>query len=133
MAYGTGALKTPTDYNFVSSFDMHKPDNDPDYALVRGKQTLYGLLRAVGNSKSTSSLEYNHWEQDWIMSKIKATNAGAGGANTSVLFTLDASAQSDIGTTPHSPYVSTAANVVNPVRIGDLLLIKPAAGSVNAG
>ena len=132
MAYATGALKSPTNYNFVSSFDMHKPDNDPQLALVRGKQTLYGLLKAVGNYKSTNSLEYNHWEQDWIMPKIKATNGGAGAAGAAVTFTLDATAQIDVGTTPHSPYVSTAANVVNPVRIGDVLLIKPASGSVNA-
>lgn len=132
MAYTTGAYVTPTNYNFVSSFDMHKPDNDPELALVRGKQTLYGLLRAVGNSKPTSSLEYNHWEQDWIMPKIKATGPG-GAANAGVTFTLDSSAYTDIGTTPHSPYVATNADIINPVRVGDLLLIKPASGSVNAG
>ena len=132
MAYHTGALGTPTDYNFVSSFDMHKPDNDPDLALVHGKQTLYGLLKAVGNYKSTDSLEYNHWEQDWIMPKIKATGDGDI-AGAFVDFTLDATSYVDVGTTPHSPYLGTAADVINPVRIGDLILIKPAAGSVNAG
>ena len=131
MAYHTGAVGTPTNYNFVSSFDIHKPENDPELALVHGKQTLYGLLRAVGNSKPTNSLEYNRWEYDYIMPKIKATTAGAG-AGVQATFTLDASAINTIAMN-NSPYISTNTTKAIPVRVNDLLMIKPAVGSANAG
>jgi len=131
MAYTTGALGVPTNYNFVSSFDMHKPDIDPELTLARGKQTLYGLLRSLGLSKATTGLQYEHFEQDWIMPKIKATTAG-GGAGAAVTLTLDASAIDALSLT-NSPYISTNTQNLLPVRVNDLLLIKPATGSVNAG
>src|SRR3990172_2389544 len=124
MAYSTGAYKTPTDYNFVSSLDMQKPDNDPNLVMSRGKQTLYGLLSSIGSRKETRSLEYNSWQQDWIMPKVKASCTG-GAAGAAVTFTIHADARLDVGTTPYSPYVSTQANVINPVRVNDLILIKP--------
>ena len=126
--FNKGGVATNAAYNFVSAFDIHKPDVDPELALRYGSQSLTGLLNLVGNTKEAQNLEYIHHEEDWIMPKIKATNLGAGVAGASVTFTLDAASLG--ANTQASPYVGAASVQTIPVRLNDMLLIKPASGTV---
>ena len=128
--FNAGAPVAYGQWNFISAYDLHKPDVNPELALRYGSQSLVGLLAYVGNEKSTESIEYIHHEEDWIMPKIKAT-CSAGGAGADVTFTVDNSAVTTINYNT-SPYNSaTTANAL-PVNVGDTLLIKPGSGTISA-
>ncbi len=126
--FNTGGLRTDAKYNFVSAFDIHKPDVDPKLALRYGSQSLTGLMYYIGNVKETQALEYIHHEEDWIMPKIKATNPVGGSAGAAVTFTLDSSSVDSVN--PQDPYVTGASEQTVPVRENDYLLIKPSSGTV---
>ena len=126
-----GGQVVRTKYNFVSAFDLHKPDVDPELALRYGSQSLVGLLEMIGSEKPTEALEYIHHEEDWIMPKILATNGGAGGAGAAVTFTVDVLARTTV-TFDNPPYNSGVTETILPVRVGDTLLIKPGAGTISA-
>ena len=128
--FSSGAQQIMTNWNFVSSFDMHKPDISNTVEKVRGSQTLSGLLRMVGNTKETDSLKYKSWEEDWIMPKIKATTAGAI-AGAAATFTLDSTDMSQISNT-NSPYTATGSTQTIPVQAGNHILVKPSTG-INGG
>ncbi len=128
--YSPGAQVVRSKYNFVAAFNLHKPDVDPELALVRGSQSLVGLMEYVGNKKMTESLEYIHHEEDWIMPKIKATTAGAG-AGVAATFTLASDALDTVNFN-NSPYNSTVTESLIPVRVNDVILIKPGSGVVSA-
>ena len=126
-AFNYGGLRTDAKYNFVSAFDLHKPDVDEKLALRYGSQSLSGLMYYVGNVKETEGLEYIHHEEDWILPKIKATNTGEALGDAST-FTLDASSTGSI--TQQSPYITAPAEQVIPVRVNDVILVKPTTGTV---
>lgn len=128
--FSSGAQQIQTSWNFVSSFDMHKPDISNEVVKARGSQTLSGLLRMVGLSKETESLKYKSWEEDWIMPKIKAT-CPAGLAGAAVTFTLDSTDMSQISATA-SPYTATGNTQTIPVQAGDHIMVKPTTG-INGG
>ena len=126
--FATGGVRTDIKYNFVSAFDLHKPDVDSELALRYGSQSLTGLMYYVGNTKETHGLEYIHHEEDWIMPKIKATNPVGGSPGASVTFTMSGFTEDTVD--PQSPYVSGTSETVTPVRPNDILLIKPTSGIV---
>src|SRR3990167_8052548 len=126
MAFSNGAQQIMTNWNFVSSFDIHKPDISNELVKARGSQTLSGLLRMVGLSKETESSEYKSYEEDWIMPKIKATCA-AGLAGAAVTFTLDATQMETVSNT-NSPYTATGTTQTIPVQVNDHIMVKPSAG-----
>lgn len=132
-AYVPGGTGTQNNYSFVSSYDAVKLDIDPELTLRYGRQRLTGLLDLFGYRKATNALEYSHYEQDRTYPKIKATTAGAG-ANVAATFTVDTSATTPYTLDP-SPYTGTPVNANNyfPARVGDIIYIKPAAGSVSFG
>lgn len=130
MSFNQGAPVALTQWNFVSAYDLHKPDVDPELALRYGTQSLVGLLAYVGNEKPTESIQYIHHEEDWIMPKVKATSPG-GAAGADVVFTLDASSITTISY-DNSPYNSTVTEKGLPVNAGDELLIKPSSGTISA-
>jgi hypothetical protein len=130
--YTPASQRIRTDYNFVSAYDLHKPDVNDQMVYPFGQELLTNLLTMVGNKRPTSSLEYSHHESDRIMPKLKATGPG-GGAGASVIFTLDSSANLSVAQN-NAPYdtSSAATEDVNPARINDTILIKPASGIVSA-
>jgi len=128
-AFNTGGLRTDAKYNFVSAFDIHKPDVDPELALRYGSQSLTGLMYYTGNVKETHALEYVHHEEDWIMPKVKATQAASPAAGAVATYTLDAT--SDDTVTAQSPYVTAGTpETIVPIRLNDIILLKPASGVV---
>lgn len=121
-----------TDYNFVSSFNLHKPEVDQKLVKRYGSGLLTGLLNDVGLAVPVSSKEYSHFEEDRLMPKIKATTAGAG-AGAAASFTLDASSEKNVDQDA-DPYIGTpVVKDYVPVRDNDTIMIKPAAGTVAAG
>lgn len=132
-SYVPGGTGTQTNYSFVSSYDAVKEEYDPQLTIRYASERFTSLLDTFGLKKETQALEYNHFERDRIYPKIKATNGGAGAAGAAVTFTIDATAQVPYDQNPN-PY-SGAANTVNsfPVRDNQIVLVKPAAGSVSYG
>ncbi|MDB4301926.1 hypothetical protein N9924_00015 [bacterium] len=128
LAFQGGAFGRTTDYNFITSLDLHKPEYDTELTERYGDQNLSGFLTMIGAEKGVSSLEYNHFEEERIYPKIKATNGGAGGAGASVTFTLDAAATLTIAENA-SPYIGSVSNQIITPRVNDLIMIKPAAGT----
>jgi hypothetical protein len=129
-AFTPGAYGIRADYNFVSTMSLHKPDIDPTLTKRFGSQLLSELIMYFGKEKGTSSLQYTHYEEDRVYPKINAT-ATAGAAGAAVTFTLSASSL----TVPQnaSPYVGAPVNVTAiPVRVGDILMIKPSSGIVTS-
>lgn len=129
---GAHGFGTPLDYSFVSTFDIHKPEHNPELVMKFGKEQLTTLLELVGNYKEVEALEYNHWENQRLMPKISATTAGAG-AGAQATFTVAAAGINTVTLNP-SPY-DTSTTVTQkglPVRANDIILIKPSSGTVSA-
>lgn len=131
IPFSPGATQTATNYNFLSSWDAIQLDNDPKLIERFGTGRLTDLLQFFGYKKATSALYYSHWEKDRVMPKIKATNGGAGSAGAAVTFTLssDSDYNYDSNNTPYAG--SASAQTAVPVRAGDLIMIKPASGTVS--
>jgi len=128
--YSSAGFATRGNYDFVSAMNIHMPEVDNAITKRFGSQLISEFMMMIGNSKPVSSLEYLHYEENRIYPKIKATNGGAGSAGAQVTFTLDASATDAIAQA--SPYVGSTSEDVVQAREGDLLLIKPASGAINA-
>ena len=128
-AFIDGAQIVRTKYNFVAAQQLHMPDVDPALALRFGSQSLAGMLQYVGSMKATQSLEYEHFEEDRIMPKILATAPG-GAPGAAVTFTLDSDALGS--TTQQTPYTGGVTTQTIPVRLNDLLLIKPGTGTISS-
>lgn len=131
VPFATGATKTATNYNFLSSWDAIQLDKDPKLIERFGTGRLTSLLEFFNYKKPASTLKYSHFEKDRVMPKIKATNGGAGSAGASVTFTLaaDSDYAYDSNNSPYAGSASTQTTV--PVRVGDLIMIKPASGTVS--
>lgn len=129
QAFIPGAFTDRTRFNFVSAQQLHMRDVDPDLALRFGSQSLAGLMMYVGSMKETQSLQYEHFEENRIMPKIKATAPG-GGAGAAVTFTLDSTALGSTG--QELPYTGGVTLQTIPVRLNDLLLIKPGSGTISS-
>jgi hypothetical protein len=129
---GAHAYGAPTDYNYVSAFDLHKPEVRPDLIMKYGSELITSILEIAGATKETESLEYIHHESERLMPKIKGTTPGAG-AGAQATFTLAAAAIDTVSLNV-SPFdtSSTSTERGMPVRQNDILLIKPAAGVVSA-
>lgn len=132
MAYNKGATNTARNHNFVSFYEAHKPDISEEQVQRYGN-SIVGFLDLVGAKKATSSLEFSRFEKDRIMPKIKAKNAGAGAAGASVSFTIAADAK--LTSPAASPYdiASTPSEVSTPVKVNDLIMIKPGSGTASFG
>jgi hypothetical protein len=127
--YSPGATNTANNHNFVSFYEAHKPDIS-NIQVQRYMSSIVGFLDFVDAKKSCHSIEFSRFEKDRIMPKIKATNGGAGGAGASVTFTIHADAK--LSAPSASPYDTSAtpAKVSVPVRVNDLIMVKPAAGTI---
>ena len=125
-----GSFVRRGDYNYVTTMDLHKPEYDSELTEAFGDQMLTGMLQMIGAEKGVSALEYNHFEEERIYPKIKATSAGAG-AGATATFTIDAAATLSIPENA-SPYGGTVSSTITVPRVGELILIKPASGVVSA-
>ena len=134
FAYERGGVRTPTTYNFVSTFDAIEPDRDDQLTRRFGRQRLSGIMDMFKLKKPAQALKYEHWEEDRLYPKIKAFNLGVGGAGAAVTFSLDATGILDF---PYntSPYQGSGAvtKKAPSVRVNDVLLIKPGTGTVAYG
>jgi hypothetical protein len=128
-AYSPGATNTATNHNFVSYYEAHEPDISNEL-VQRYTSSIVGFLDFTNAKKATSALEFSRFEKDRIMPKIKATNGGAGGAGASVTFTIHA--DSKLSAPSAAPYDTSAtpAIVSTPIRVNDLIMVKPASGTV---
>tara|TARA_R110002020_G_scaffold475958_1_gene714920 strand:- start:17301 stop:18725 length:1425 start_codon:yes stop_codon:yes gene_type:complete len=134
LAFQGGAFGSTTDYNFITSLDLHKPEYDTELTERYGDQNLSGFLTMIGAEKGVSSLEYNHFEEERIYPKISVAAAAAGVANTAKALTLQANSTIAIPNNA-SPYIATAASTkqfVTP-RDNDLIMIKPFSGTASSG
>lgn len=125
-----GSFVRRGDYNYVTTMDLHKPEYDSELTEAFGNQMLTVMLQMIGAEKGVSALEYNHFEEERIYPKIKATSAGAG-AGAQATFTIDAAATLSIPENA-SPYGGTVSSTITVPRVGELILIKPASGVVSA-
>ena len=131
--FTSGAGQIATTFNFMSSFGAIKPDVDDELTRRFGRQRLSGLLDLFGHKKSADNIRYSHFEEDRLYPKIKAANGGAGAAGAAVVFSFDSTSVQDI---PYDalPYQGsgTPTNKAVPARVNDLIMIKPASGTVSS-
>lgn len=140
-AFTPGAYGVRTQWNYVSTLgvisgianSVHKPEIGEMLVKRYGSQLITGLLDMAGAKAPVSSLQYAHYEEDRIMPKVKATTAGSGGAGLSSTFTVDSSSDTLFGqSAPYGGSGGTYETAGVPVRKNDLVLIKPASGTVSA-
>jgi len=127
-SFNTGGLNVATSHNFVSYYEGHEPDIQ-DELVQRYANSMIGFLDFVNAKKATESLEFSRYEKDRIMPKIKATNGGAGSAGAQVSFTVHADAKVAIPAAAPYDTSSTPDQATTTVKLGDLILIKPASGT----
>lgn len=130
LDYKGGSFVRRGDYNYVTTMDLHKPEYDSELTEAFGDQMLTGMLQMIGAEKGVSALEYNHFEEERIYPKIKATVVGAA-AGATATFTVDAAGTLSIPENA-SPYGGTATSNITVPRVGELILIKPATGVASA-
>jgi len=130
--FSPGAFGTAASYNFVSTFDAIQPDKDDELTRRFGRQRLTGIMDMFNLKKPTTNIKYEHFEEDRLYPKIKATNGGAGLAGAAVVFSIEADAALSIPlNTP--PYIGTGSQQAVTVRKQDVILIKPGTGTVSYG
>jgi hypothetical protein len=130
LDYTGGSFVRRGDYNYVTTMDLHKPEYDSELTEAFGDQMLTGMLQMIGAEKGVSALEYNHFEEERIYPKIKATVVGAA-AGATATFTVDAAGTLSIPENA-SPYGGTSTSNITVPRVGELILIKPATGVASA-
>lgn len=126
--YNSGSTVRIGDHNFISSMDLHRPDNNSELINPFNK-TLTGFMKMAGAMKATTQAEFSHYFEERLMPKVKVTCAGAA-ADTQATFTIHA--DSKVTSAQYSPYdTSIATTVVSiPIRKWDLIKIRPAAGTM---
>jgi len=128
--YASGATSVLTSHNFVSWQEAHKPDISNKLVERYGKETMLGFLELSGAKKETEAIQYSRFEKDRRYPKIKATNLVGGAPGANVSFTLHADAKTTFGSyDPYNTSVTTTSKGA-PVRVGDVILLKPAAGTI---
>lgn len=118
-------LQAPTDHNWVSSIDsvlkVLKPSVDSELTKRYGNQDMTGFLKMQGATNPVSSMEYTHYEEDWLHDIVIATGT-AGAANAAVTYTVVAGYQYTYPTSAQSPYiVALPSTVTNPVLVQDII------------
>jgi hypothetical protein len=131
LGYNTGGLNSATNHNFVSYYDAHEPDIQ-DELVQRYMSTMIGFLDFVDAKKPCTAAEFSRFEKDRTMPKIKATTAGAG-AGAQATFTVDADSKISIPSVAPYDTGATPAGLTMPIRLNDLIMIKPASGIVSSG
>ena len=126
-----GGVQSITNATFMSTFDMIKLDKEGELNKVFGSQRLTGIMEMFGMKKATTSSQYDWWEQNRIMPKIKATTAGAA-AGAATTFTLAADDYLTYTYDTPSQYNSTVTKDNVPVRVGDQIAVRPASGTTSA-
>lgn len=134
--YNPGAFSIqPLGRNFVSTYDMVKRQVTPFIVKRFGSQRLTDLITLKGDAVETGNILYEHYEEDRIMPKIKATTAGAG-AGALATFTLAATTPAQIfALSQFNPYIATSPATYNagvPVRPNDTIIIPAQSGANTA-
>lgn len=115
----------------MSHYELIRTEVDNVNYQVFGSQRFTGLLELFGADQMTGDIAFNHYEENRIMPKIKATNGGAGSAGAAVTFDLASAADVNYGDA--SPYAGTGTNKHGPVKQYDVIQIKPSSGTVSSG
>jgi hypothetical protein len=134
--YQPGAQQVANSANFLDFYSALKEQRDDNLMYPFGNQRFTDLADLFFDRKHSEALAYIHFERDRNHPKIKATNAGAGGAGAAVVFTLHADAINSIPyNSPAPPYTAGTTTVKKsyPVKVGDVIQIKPSSGVVGSG
>lgn len=126
MALTPSTVQAPSTYNFVSSLDLiqniHKPTIDTTLTKRYGNQNITGFMHMQGSMNPVSSIEYTHFEEDWIHSIVQVSAQGGGSAGATVTLTVGTSYQYVYPTTAQAPYIVSNNTTTNPVRLNDIIL-----------
>lgn len=126
MALTPSTVQAATNYNFVSSLDLvtniHKPTIDTALTKRYGNQNITGFMHLQGAMNPVSSIEYQHFEEDWIHSIVKVGAHAAGASGAAVTLTVAAAYQYTYPGGAESPYIVALPSVnTNPVRLNDII------------
>ena len=122
--YANGGTSVLTSHNFVSWYDAHKPDISDKNVQRYGTETMLGFLELSKAKKETTSIQYSRFEKDRRYPKVKAS-VSLTGAGLPATFTLNAASDTTFGSfDPYNTAVTTTTKG-DPVRVGDILMLKP--------
>lgn len=136
--FNPGAVGGNNNYNFVSTFELMKRDVDGKLWNIYGDQ-LMALMDVIGSTQGldVGSFFHEHYEENPLMPKIKASNTAStgSGASTTATFTLgDYTSSSDetLSVPNVNPFQGTSGVTYIPVRVNDMLQIGDAIWIVTA-
>src|SRR3972149_12008791 len=93
LAAGTAAVVAEYSHDFVSSFDILKPEKWASLVRARGKQggEFFSTITSLGFKIPTSNESYSHFEDNWIHELVKVgATINYNAANQGADFTLHA-------------------------------------------
>lgn len=131
ITFTPGGVAAPADAVFMSTYDMIEIQRKGQVNQVYGNQRFTDLLGLFGMKKTTTSQNYEWWEQNRIQAKINATTAG-GAAGAATTFTLASNDYITLTNNTPSMYNSTVTSKKVPVRKGDTIMVRPSSGTVSA-
>lgn len=73
----------------LAAFNLLKPEIDPNQYKTFGDEDITGLIDMMGSKSSVKNIEYRHFEDSRLHTIVRATGS-TGGANTNVVYTVDA-------------------------------------------
>jgi len=135
LPYSPGAQQVANSLNFMDLYSAAKIIRDPELQYPFGNQRFTDLVDLFMDRVHAEGLQYIHFERDRNRPKIKATCA-SGAEGAAVTFTLDAESVSTLGyNSPAPPYLAgtTSTKKVFPIKVNDIIQIKPGSGSITSG
>jgi hypothetical protein len=118
------SVQIATTHNFLGSnaqFSLLKPEIDPAEWAAFGEENITGLMEAQGSKNAVTSITYRHFENDRLHSIVRATGV-SGGANTNVVYTVDAAYTMASFPATYTPYNAASAGSAAPNASGTTTL-----------
>jgi hypothetical protein len=118
------SVQTATTHNWIGSqaaFSQLKPQIDPAEYKAYGDEDITGLIEMLGAKNPVQSLQCRHYEDDRLHETVRATGT-TGGANTNVVYTVDASYTMTSYPSTFTPYNAASAGSAAPNASGTTTL-----------
>lgn len=118
------SVQTATTHNWIGSqaaFSQLKPQIDPSEYKAYGDENIEGLIAMMGSKNPVKSILCRHFEDDRLHTTVRATGT-TGGANTNVVYTVDAAYTMTSYPATFTPYTAASSGSAAPNASGTTTL-----------
>jgi len=118
------SVQQATTHNWIGSqaiFSQLKPQIDPTEYKAYGDENIEGLIEMMGSKNPVQSILCRHFEDDRLHTTVRATGT-TGGANTNVVYTVDAAYTMTGYPSTFNPYNAASSGSAAPNASGTATL-----------